>query len=91
MRDSCVEYRIDVLLCCVRTPLMFCSHTMRVQLDGLGTREVRDKFRAHVKKAGDSYDLVGSSGHLWGVAYKATDEVGQCVRLVNARVRVHVV
>mmetsp|Transcript_7561 Transcript_7561/g.23290 ORF Transcript_7561/g.23290 Transcript_7561/m.23290 type:complete len:267 (+) Transcript_7561:85-885(+) len=45
-----------------------------LMLDGLSTAMVRDKFRETVEKAGDHYELVGASGRLWGIAYKATDD-----------------
>mmetsp|Transcript_199 Transcript_199/g.432 ORF Transcript_199/g.432 Transcript_199/m.432 type:complete len:130 (+) Transcript_199:129-518(+) len=52
-----------------------------LMLDGLSTAMVRDKFRETVEKAGDHYELVGASGRLWGIAYKATDDVRPCMHL----------
>lgn len=44
-------------------------------IDGLTDIEVSSRFEASCKKKGDSSQLVGKSGKIWGAALKATDSV----------------
>ena len=43
-------------------------------IDGLNEIEVSCRFDAICKKKGDSVDIIGHSGKIWGASLKATDE-----------------
>ena len=58
----------------VDIPTIGCSKNV-FNVDGISKKKVKDLAKKNLIKGGDSVELVGDSGTIWGYAFKSNDEV----------------
>ena len=58
----------------VDIPTIGCSKNV-FNVDGISKKKVKELAKKNLIKGGDSVELIGDSGTLWGYAFKSNDEV----------------